>query len=258
MVQISKRQLWIYGIGLGLVLILMYALRQCVTGDNKPVATEDIVRDYSDIREEGTLRLIAPYHLARLDSLDPSNVATLLQKLGARSGLKLNLEFEDNTQRALDKLRAGAVDLVLEPVALTSELDSSLFASVGEYVSSPLYLVQRADSTKLIKKQLELEGKTITLPRESLSQLFVGHLADELGVAVATKEDSLYNTEQLIMKVRAGSIDYTLCSAEERKYYEASFPELDFSLPLSHSLRRGWICRRSSPALIDSLRSWLK
>ena len=41
------------------------------------------------------------------------------------------------------------------------------------------------------------------------------------------------------------------------EYYKKHFPSLNYELPMSHALRRGWVVRRQSPVLKDSLLHWL-
>lgn len=256
--NINKR-LWLY---LGLLLLAlgtMYLIRSYSAADESAGSAKPSgARDYSEVKAEGKLRLLAPYSLTQVDSLSPDNLPRLINHLKSLSKLEVELKLEDNTHKALEQLLLGEVDLVLQPVAQTAELDSSLFVWIQQHVAEPIYLVQRkGDSIPAIRKQLELEQKTITLARESYLKLFIKHLNDEMGMSVQVQEDSLYNTEQLIMKVGSSAIDYTLCSGEEAKRYAARFPELDFGLPISHNLRRGWLARRSSPQLADSLKRWL-
>lgn len=255
--NISKR-MWVY---LGLLFLALTTMYLAKPKDKESTSTQPksrLPRDYQEVKAEGILRVLAPYQLGTKGQNEGEESAhQLINRLKRRSGLDVELRLEDNTHKALEALLLGEVDLILEPIAHTAELDSSLYILLDERLADPIYLVQRRDSTTLVSKQLELEGRQITLPLNSELQLFLHHISDEMGLNIDIRQDSLYNTEQLIMKVQAASIDYTLCSGEEAKSYAARFPALDFSLPISHNLRRGWLTRRSSPILADSLRSWL-
>lgn len=252
------RRMWIYLALLLAALGLMYWLNRSAQEASKTEDRQLLPRDYAEVKAEGKLRVLAPYYLSRLGKGDKHNLQSFMAKLGKRSGLEVQMLLEDNTHKALEMLIRGEVDLVLHSVERTSLLDSTSFVWLSEDVAEPIYLVQLPDSIGQIVPQLGLGGTTIVLPQGSSLALFVQHLADELGLELKLKEDSLYNTEQLIIKVQAGSIDYTLCSGEERKYYTNLFPQLDFSVPMSHNLRKGWLARRSSPILADSLSLWIK
>lgn len=253
-----RRRMWIYLALLLAALSLMFWLNRSAQQTAKDEARPLLPRDYAEVKAEGRIRVLAPYYLSRLGKGDKLNLQSLIAKLSKRSGLDVQMLLEDNTQKALDMLARGEVDLVLHSVERTTVLDSTTLLWLREEVAEPIYLVQRPDSVGQVVPQLELGGATIVLPKGSSLSLFVQHLADELGLELSLKEDSLYNTEQLLIKVQAGTIDYTLCSGEERKYYTSLFPQLDFSVPMSHNLRKGWLVRRSSPILADSLSLWLK
>lgn len=254
-----RKRMWLYLILLVLALGTMWLLKPSTQGDDTDKAKSLLPRDYKEVKEEGILRVLAPYTVTQENtSTSGENVQSLINSLKKLSGLDIELRLEDNTHKALEMLLLGEVDLVLKPIAHTAELDSSLYIWLGQHVAEPIYLVQRKDTTQQIHKQLELENKVITLAHRSHLRLFLQHLTEEMGITMQIREDSLYNTEQLIMKVQAGSIDYTLCSGEEVKRYKDSFPSLDFTLPITHNLRRGWLTRRSSPQLADSLRYWLQ
>lgn len=254
-----RKRMWLYLVLLVLALATMWMLKP---GRQASVLSEGqsrLPRDYNEVKQEGILRILAPYSFTQEHrEASKLNAQTLVNQLKKLSGLQVELRLEDNTHRALEMLLLGEVDLILKPVAHTAELDSSLYIWLGQHVAEPIYLVQRKDTLSQIHKQLELEGQTITLPHKSQLHLFLQHLTEEMGINLRVQEDSLYNTEQLIVKVQAGTIDYTLCSGEEVRRYKDSFPQLDFTLPITHNLRRGWLTRRSSPQLADSLNYWLK
>lgn len=255
--NLSKR-MWLYLGLLFLALSTMYLVKPKGEQEANNQARGRLPRDYQEVKSEGILRVMAPYQIGTDSTKQGTeNAQQLIHRLRKRSGLEIELSLEDNTHRALEALLLGEVDLILEPVAYTAELDSSLYILLDERLADPIYLVQRRDSAKHVSKQLELEGREVTLPLNSELQLFLHHISEEMGLNIAIRQDSLYNTEQLIMKVQAASIDYTLCSGEEAKRYARHFPDLDFTLPISHNLRRGWLTRRASPILADSLRRWL-
>lgn len=255
-----KIRLFIYVALLALAVGSMHFLRHCSTKKVRQHAPAvELPRDLHEIQREGILRLIAPYSFVPTDSQRLGSIQGLafIKQLSHRSKAQVELTFEDNTMKAIQLLLIGEADAVLSSIAKTSQLDSLPIAWVSENTSLPLYLVQRKEDTLAIAKHSDLNGKCLTIPSNSPYSLFIKHLSDDLGIKIKVKEDSLYNTEQLIMMVQSGKEAYTICNGEDIDRYQRHFPKLDFSLPLSHALRRGWIVRKDSPILKDSLIKWL-
>lgn len=249
----------LYGLALLLALGLMYYLRSSSEGAKRSEPLPTAQRDYSEIRHEGVLRLLTAYgeggevQAGQLTG----EVYELAQRLHQRSGLQVEVVLENSWEKALEQLRTGLVDLVARPVAHTMEIDTSLYRPFGELSSGPIYLVQRKrDSVTHVTSQLDLAGRTITLPEASPLSLFLKHLGEEIGDSIRLETDPKYATEQLAMQVASGTIDYTACTATEAERFSAKLPELDCSLPLSYSTRTTWLLRRSSPVLGDSLTRW--
>ncbi len=252
-----KNRKYILGLVFGGVVLVLLALwiRNSLT-KVKQVKKSD--RDYQEILDSRKLRVLTSYSAyAREENKDLLELNKLGDFLKAKKEIAVVLEQENDRGIALSKLFSGEVDLLADKIVLTSQIDTNKFAYLNEVFCEPIYLVQRADSLSL-KTQLELANKEVYLPKASELKLFVEHLSREISEPVNIKLDELYTTEQLILKVLDAKIDYTLCSAEEAKYYSAKFPELDFSLPISFSLRRAWLVRKSSPILRDSLEIWLQ
>lgn len=218
---------------------------------------KSFVRDYKEVRQEGILRLLAPTPIEMYLKQRGESLQALLHRLSERSVCEVHLEFEDNFQKALTLLDEGLVDLVLHSVLRTDCLDSAKYIWVREFISEPIRLVQRQDNSTHITRQLDLDKVTVVIPKVSPFRLFLEHLKDHLSIDIemVEREESV---EQLVKLVQSGEITYTLCSDEEALYYAEQFPELDFTLPLSHHLRGGWIARRKASVLSDSLRLWLK
>lgn len=258
-----------YIIWLILALLAMVILYDCARRARERQAIEATSiaqRDYAEILDEGRLRLLVGYDAFGDGALDSASRANSrgeeggwifrFSRLVAPQGIILETLLEDNAQRALDELRRGAVDIIALPMLRTMQVDTLAFRWVEGRTSGPLYLVQRQDSLTLTR-QMDLSGRIIHLPNKSQQRLFIEHLSQEMGEEIHIQEHPLYNTEQLISMVQASLIDYTLCTSAERERYEALYPDLNFALPVSHSLRQGWLIRASSPRLADSIGQWM-
>lgn len=249
----------IYGLALLCALGLMYYLRVRTNSASESARSANSERDYPEIRKEGVLRLLTAYGEGGevQDGKLTGLVYELAKRLHQRTGLQVEVVLENSWERALEELRTGAVDVIARPLAHTVAIDTALFRPFGEATTGPIFLVQRkADSATHVGRQLDLAGRTITLPEASPLRLFLEHLGEEIGDSIRLAVDPHYATEGLAMLVASGKIPYTACSEEDARRLAEKLPELDCSLPLSYSLRTTWLLRRSSPQLADSLLSW--
>ena len=257
--KLLKGRTPLYLVLLLLVIAVMLYLRTHSGDEVSPPPTAG--RDYPEIRREGTLRLLTAYTEGGVHAEGgelTGAVYTLAKMLQERSGLRVEVILENSWERALQLLSEGGADLVVRPMASTADVDTTRFLLFGQQTSGPLFLVQRrADSTTLVKRQIELAGRTITLPKGSPFHLFIEHLSEEIGDSIHLDVDTLYQAEQLAMRVASGKIAYTVCTHDEAKLFGKAFPELDSSIPLSYSFRTAWLLRHTSPALRDSLSVWM-
>ncbi len=239
-----------------LVVLVLFLLGAFFYFQKRQLTQESgMLQSDKELFEKKTLRLLMPYSTFSRNQKS-SELNRLIKFIKEEKGFNLVLGFENNRSIALNKLKQGEVDCLADNFILTSQIDTNSFLPVNEQYCEPIYLVQRADSLK-IERQIDLSNKCITLPKDSELQIFVKHLSREIGDSVSLSLDPNYGTEQLILKVLSGTIDYTLCSSEEARYYAKEFPQLDTSLPVSFSLRRAWLLRKNSTMLRDSLDLWL-
>ncbi len=226
-------------------------------GKKHLVSSSPQERDYQEIINSGGLRVLTSYSAYSREDRKSKELNLFIDFIQKNKGLNVKLKKENSRPLALQKLISGDIDLIAEKIVLTTKIDTANFTAINEEYCEPIYLVQRKDSLS-IKSHFDLGGKEICLPKDSELKLFVEHLSEEIAKPLTTKIDPLYGTEQLILKVLDGKVDYTLCSAEEARYYSEQFPSLDISLPISFSLRRAWLVRKSSKDLCDSLNKWVK
>lgn len=252
-----KKQLAIYGVLLVSVLILMVALRDCVQKDKNQIET---IRDYKAIKEEGVLRIIAQYndrdYYIGQDST-AGFVYDLSKRLSAISGIQIEILLEKNWKESLESLHAGSCDIIAQDIPLTATTDTSRYRFLKIMRPGRLYLVQRKSNSMMISRQIDLAGRTITIPEGAPSTLFITHLSEEIGDSIYVKTDPDYSTEQLAMMVAAGDIDFTICNKQEAKKLEELLPALDCNTPLSFELRQAWLVRQESKDLADSLNNWM-
>lgn len=251
-------QLRLYALLLGLVLLTMAVIYDRYLRERPTATPPDTERDLGEISAEGRLRILAGYRdfAEHRTAPEGDNIYEQSKRISAHTGLEVQIVLEDSDAEALDMLSRGDVDVIARPLIRTSSIDTLRFAWVNEDTSGPIYLVQRSDTTLIVHQQLDLAGSTITLATNSPLELFVRHLSEEIGDSIHIQYDPHYQSEQLVALVAHGAIDYTLCTSREAETFRRRYPQLDITLPVSYSLRRGWLVRRSAPILRDSLELW--
>lgn len=255
----ARMLLYITMLGLT-VAALIYQMRRMAPSEVVGLEVTGRGRDWDNIAARQPLIIATDYGAtsSNHDEKEMDYLYRLTQYITRRTGVEVALRLEARLDNLLPMLEAGEIDVLAGQLPRTSEIDTARFAWTRPRLIAPVLLAQRSDTTMLIRSQIDLAGKTIALPEGSAYRLFVEHLSQEMGVSIHTAEYPEGDTEDLLRLLQAGEIDYTLCSAARAEHYAALYPDLDISLPVTYSLRSGWLVRRSSVALQDSLALWIK
>ena len=175
-------------------------------------------------------------------------------------GVKLKIKTAPNTQELVSMLIRGEGDLIAYPLPVTKEFKDSI-AFCGEDIITHQVLVQRESNQnqKALKDITELIGKDVyAKPGKYLDRLI--NLYEELGGGINIHEvsnDSV-TTEDLIMQVANGDIDYTLCDNDFARLNKTYYTNLNISMPVSFDQRASWAVRKSSPLLSQAANEWHK
>lgn len=204
-------------------------------------------RNFEKIKQSKYLNVITTYN--NVSNGGAEEIRKKTKKLSDSLKIEVRISFEDNYQKALNKLKTGQADMLAFYTPKISNIDTTQLIFIENKIIDPIYLVQSLDSTKMIKTQNELANKTITLPLGSEYKIFVDHLSDYIGETINISYDSLYNYEQLIMKVSFGKIDYTLCPNELKCQLSGKIDNVNMDLPISYDIMGGWIIRRNCSEL---------
>lgn len=252
----SRLLLYVGLLVIALAVMLMLARSMRSSAGAEPKAD----RDYAQIVQEGKLRLLIPYKENAEQGQDkPQSVRQaykLSTLLSRRAGLQVELIHKASYAQALALLQSGEVDAIAGGYIHNSSQDTTLVLPVALRQAKPLYLVQRAGADALAS-QMDLSGITIHIPRSRAWSIYLEHLIEELSVPIHITQRDDADVAQLMQAVASGKIDYTLATQDEAQHYLSTMDSLEARLPLTLSLRQGWLVRRSSPILRDSLEHWL-
>lgn len=172
-------------------------------------------------------------------------------------GIKLKIKTAHSTQELVHMLLKGEGDLIAYPLPVTKEFKDSV-AFCGEDIVTHQVLVQRnKKGQKILKDVTELVGKEVYAQSGKYLNRLI-NLDKELGGGILIREienDSL-TTEDLIMKVATGEIDYVVCDNDLARLNKTYYPNLDISLAISFDQRASWAVRKTSPLLSEAANQW--
>lgn len=221
-------------------------------------------RDYHEIAGEGIIHVATEYNSISFfvngDTLSGFHYE-LIEAFARDHSLKTVITPEMSFEKRLQGLAEGKFDVIAYDVLATSELKDSLLLTHPIALNKEV-LVQRKphtsqDSALFIKNQLELAGKTLHVVKDAPSILRIRNLSHEIADTIYIKEIEKYGPEQLIAMVAHGDIDYAVCNESIARMAIDSLPQIDISTDISFTQFYSWAVSKQSPALLDSLNTWL-
>lgn len=227
-------------------------------------ASENISRDYPAIAAEGILRAALEYNSISL-YLDGDTLSgfdyELIEAFARDHGLRVDITPEMSFEKRLEGLAAGKYDLIANGILATSELKDSLLLTTPIALTKEV-LVQRKptgeNDSLFIRTHLSLAKRTLHVVKGSPSILRIQNLGDEIADTIYIKEVEKYGPEQLIAMVAHGDIDYAVCDEQIARAAADSMPQIDISTDISFTQFYSWAVSKKSPALLDSLDTWLE
>ncbi|MDR1344822.1 MAG: transporter substrate-binding domain-containing protein [Tannerellaceae bacterium] len=252
-----RKQLVLYICLLLVAVIAMLMLRQAPFTVKSPGH-----RDYAEIREEGILRIMTEYNPSGYyisgDTIEGFQYE-LSRAIAEISGLEVQIRLEMNLTESFRALSGNECDILAQNIPATSEMKES-YLFTEPIVLSKQILTQRTpeanNGVEPVRNHLELAGKTIYVPKDSPALLRLKHLESEIGDTVYIMEEDTYSSEQLVIMVAKGEIDYAVCDRQVAATLRNEFPEIDMETDISFTQLQAWALRKDATALADSLNHW--
>ena len=221
-------------------------------------------RDYSQIKKEGVLRIVTEYNSSGYyvngDTIEGFQYE-LSQAIAQLSGLEVEMHLDMNLTTSFEGLASGKYDIIARNIPASSDMKET-YLFTDPVVLNRQVLVQRTaeanQGRKPIRNQLELAQRRLYIPKDSPAKLRIKNLSHEIGDTIYVSEDELYSTEQLIIMVAKGEIDFAVCDLQLAKKAMQQFPEIDINTDISFTQLQSWAVRKDSPVLCDSINSWFK
>lgn len=227
-------------------------------------AVDNTPRDYPAIATDGILRAALEYNSISLHKEGDTLSGFDYELIGAFArdhNLQVDITPEMSFEKRLEGLATGKYDLIANGILATSELKDSLLLTIPIALTKEV-LVQRKPTEEndslFIRTHLSLAKRTLHVVKGSPSILRILHLGDEIADTIYIKEVEMYGPEQLITMVAHGDIDYAVCDEQIARAAAESTPQIDISTDISFTQFYSWAVSKKSPALLDSLDTWLE
>ncbi len=221
------------------------------------------IRDYEEINDAGELRVLTDYNSIGFFIKQDNTYGFQYELVNTLcESLHLNpvWTIENDLTKSIELLLQGEVDLIARNIPITTELRQKLAFS-HPITQLPQVLVQRKatynNGIAPIRSQLELAGKTVYVPYKSPNILRLNNLADEIADTIIVKEIPHYETEQLMIMVAKGDIDFAVCDKLSAQKNTESLPELDIATAISFTQMQAWAMRPESKELKQKVDSFL-
>ena len=223
-----------------------------------------IPRDYSEIKNEGILRIVTEYnsigYYVSGDTIEgfQYDLCKAIEKI---SGLTVEIYLENDLEKSIEGLNKETYDIIARNIPITTE-NRNFFAFTEPITLSHQVLVQRTakanNGISPIRNQIELAKKTLHISKNSPGILRLHNLEEEIADTIFIVENPLYSDEHLIYLVAEEDIDYAVVDYEIAAKNKKSFPQIDIQTNISFTQLQAWSLRKDAPILLDSINNWLK
>lgn len=254
---------------------------------NVPMTLPAVARDLAQIRERGTLVVLAPYNsttyfIYRGEPLGYEY--ELLQAFAREVGVALKMIVVTDRKSLLPLLNSGEGDLVAARLVPTAEEETHVSFTRALYRTEPALVQQEASpdaagsgtqkalepgpanplpevdiQARLISQPAQLAGETVHLPEKSAYKRTLVELADEVSGDIRVVETSgEMQDEALAQKVARGEVEFTVMHANLAELKEAEFKNLRVRPVVGRTHSVAWAVRRNSPAMLGALNEWIE
>jgi len=218
-------------------------------------------RDYPEIVENGTLRVITEYnslsYFAENDSMGGFDFS-LINEFAKEKRLKIQVTANMSHEKRLKALIEGEYDIIAFPLPINNETKDSVLFTIPIILNRQVLVQRKSEDSTYISNTLQLANKKVHVVKSSPAILRLHNLSNEIGDTIYIEEVEKYGVEQLLSLVAHGEIDYLICEESIARSSTTSFPQLDISTPISFTQLYAWGINKNSPILLDTINNWLE
>lgn len=151
-------------------------------------------------------------------------------------------------QQALEGLEKGSYDIIVADIPMTASYRDRYHFSEAVYLDRQMLVT--ADTT--VHSQLDLGGRTITVPAGSPTVERLYSLGREIGDTIYVKQDSVHGAEQLFILAASGHVPAVAVNQELAKRMAPHYPNVHLSTALSFTRFQAWLVGTSDSLWLDS------
>jgi membrane-bound lytic murein transglycosylase F len=254
---------------------------------------EPISRDLAQIRERGSLVVLAPYNSTTYFIYQGQPLGyeyELLQAFAKDLGVTLTMVVVTDPKSLFPLLNSGegdiAADRLIPPAGPTTALENQSPVSFSRALyHTEAVLVQQeqppsaagegtekalapgpADQlpevdiqARLVTKPSQLAGRTVSLPEKSAYHQTLIELSEEIsGDIYVVEMGGKIQDEALAQKVARGEVQFTVMQKNLADLKEAEFKNLKVRPILGQTHSVSWALRKNSPELMNELNRWIE
>ncbi|MEQ8519666.1 MAG: transporter substrate-binding domain-containing protein [Cytophagales bacterium] len=192
----------------------------------------------------------------------------LLKMLSEELKVELEIKIVKDIDKMFRMLNEGEGDIIAHNLTVTRERKEYVDFT-RHLVLTKQVLVQRKPQgwrqmkvhnikNKLIRTPLELIGKDVVVRKNSSFSKRLENLSDEIGGDINIIEaDADVETDELIMRVVEGEIQYTVADKNVAMIIANEIPDIDISVELSTSQMIAWAVRKNADELLDTINNFI-
>ena len=253
---------------------------------NLPIV-EPIKRDLAEIRERGTLVVLAPYNSTSYFIYQGEPLGyeyELLRAFAKEHDIALKMVVVTDPKSLFPLLNSGDGDLAAGRLIPTPEGEAVVSFTRALYRTEPALVQQElppsaagegADKAlapgpadelpvvdiqaRLIIRPSQLAGRAVNLPEKSPYRRTLIELSDEISGDIRVIEmGGKIQDETLAQKVARGEVQFTVMQGNLAELKEAEFKNLKVRPIVGRSHSVAWAARKNSPELINELNRWIE
>jgi membrane-bound lytic murein transglycosylase F len=259
---------------------------------NLPV-TPPISRDLAQIRERGSLTVLAPYNSTTYFIYQGEPLGyeyELLRAFAKDIGVPIKMVVVADPKSLFALLNSGDGDLAAGRLMPPNEPTTALQDQTPVAFTRALYLTEPAlvqqqqgpseagegaekalepgpadplpevdIEARLITQPFQLAGRTVNLPEKSEYKRTLVELSDDISGDIHVVEmGGKIQDESLAQKVARGEVQFTVMQRNLADLKEAEFKNLKVRPILGQSHSVSWAVRKNSPELMKELNRWIE
>jgi membrane-bound lytic murein transglycosylase F len=247
---------------------------------------EPITRDLAQIRESGSITVVAPYNSTTYFIYQGEPLGYEYELLAAFAkdlGVALKIVVVTDPKSLIPALNEGEGDIAAARLIPDPDNQASAAFTDALYYTDPV-LVQQDEppseagkgtekaikpgpadpvpeidiQARLVTRPAQLAGRRVDLPEQSPFRRTLMELSDEIsGDIYVVEVGGKIQDEALAQKVARGEVQFTVMQKNLADLKEAEFKNLKVRPILGQTQKVSWAVRKNSPELLATLNSWI-